>query len=178
MRRVSELRLSAGEVYDRLLCHRRRSQAAAHEHEQDMLRVKTPLTYCGDEAIVALSLLSGMNIFSFDDSMFGAYEQGADDGMLGIVSRMQYMHLPADAPNVSIVYGASGEMYQPESGVRQGGRNRSCSHGASHEGDAATSLAKAGRYFQVADDEQHISAVSVLSPPDADLRPSVFDRDV
>ena len=60
----------------------------AHEHEQDMLRVKTPLTYCGDEAIVALSLLSGMNIFSFDNSMFGAYEQDADDGMLGIVSKM------------------------------------------------------------------------------------------
>ena len=40
------------------------------------------------------------------------------------------------------------------------------------------SLAKAGRYFQVADDEQHLSGVSFLSPPDADLRPSVFDRDV
>ena len=110
--------------------------------------------------------------------MFGAYEQGADDGMLGIVSRTQYVHLPADAPNVAIVYGASGEMYQPESGVRQSGQNRSCSHGAPYEGDAATSLAKAGRYFQVADDEQHLSGVSLLSPPDADLRPSVFDRDV
>ena len=88
---------------------------------------------------MALSLLSGMNIFSFDNSMFGAYEQGADDGMLGIVSRMQYVHLSADAPNVAIVYRASGEMYQPESGVRQGGRNRSCSHGAPHEGDATTS---------------------------------------
>ena len=98
--------------------------------------------------------------------------------MLGIVSMMQYVHLPADASNVAIVYGASGVMYQPESGVRQGGRNRSCSHGAPHEGDAATSLAKAGRYFQVADDEQHLSGVSVLSPPVADLRPSVFDRDV
>ena len=147
-----------------------------------MLRVKTPLTYCGDEAIVALSLLSGMNIFSFDNCMFVAYEQGADDGMLGIVSRMQCVHFPADAPNVAIVYGASEVMYQPESGVRQGGRNRSCSHRAPHEGDAATSLAKAGRYFQVADDEQHLSGVSVLSPPVADpvadLRPSVFDRDV
>ena len=108
-------------MYDRLLFPRRRSQSAAHEHEQDMLRIKTPLTYCGDEAIVALPLLSGMNIFSFDNSMFGAYEQDADDGMLGIVSSMQYVHLPAGAPNVAIVYGASGEMYQPESGVRQGG---------------------------------------------------------
>ena len=49
------------------------------------------------------------------------------------------------------------------SGWGQGGRNRSCSHGTPHEGDAATSLAKAGICFQVADDEQHLSGASVLS---------------